>query len=98
MNNDAETLDSETLLRDYQVAVIGFNAATAILIHHLAASTLPTEREISAGGERSRGLLSPSANGSGIPIGRHKPAKKEARSGTPSQGPTSQPKLLVCIR
>ena len=47
MNDDIAMPGLEALLRGYQVAVLAFNAATATLIHHLAASTLPSDQEIS---------------------------------------------------
>ena len=48
MNDDTAMPESEGLLRGYQFAVLAFNAATARLIHHLAALTLPSDQEISA--------------------------------------------------
>ena len=42
------TTESDALLRNYHLALNAFNAATAPLMHHLAAATLPSEREISA--------------------------------------------------
>jgi len=39
---------SESLIRAYQVALVAFNAASATLILHLAAASLPTAEEISA--------------------------------------------------
>jgi len=48
MKENTAMPELEALLRGYQVAVVAFNAATAGMIHHLAASTLPSDQEISA--------------------------------------------------
>ena len=40
--------ESEALLRNYHLALSAFDSATAPLMRHLAAGTLPSEREISA--------------------------------------------------
>jgi hypothetical protein len=48
MENAVATLESDALLRNYRAAVVAFNVATAPLMHHLAATTLPSEQQISA--------------------------------------------------
>jgi hypothetical protein len=46
MSYAAESQQRKELLRRYEVAMIAFNAASATLIDHLAAESLPTDEQI----------------------------------------------------